>query len=90
MSTNHSNIDKLKQLLSKASEPERLWRFPAQNKVRGLYAADVDANGQIEVIVGTDENIIYLLNARDGKPRWRFQTDGWVPTSSSGVGNRMA
>lgn len=80
MSSNESKIGRLRELLDEASEAKCLWRFSAKNKVRGLYAADVNADGQIEVIVGTDENIVYLLNAKDGEPLWRFLTGGWVPT----------
>lgn len=78
-------IKELKALLNRAARPERRWNppFQATRKVRGLYAADVDGDGQVEVVVGTDENKVYLLNAADGTVRWSFRTGeykAWVPT----------
>jgi outer membrane protein assembly factor BamB len=80
LQSDRRDIEIIKELLDKAMVPERAWRFSANHKVRGLYADDVDLDGQLEVVVGTDENRLYLLSAVDGEPRWSFHANGWIPT----------
>ncbi|HEU5378769.1 MAG TPA: FG-GAP-like repeat-containing protein [Ktedonobacteraceae bacterium] len=43
------------------------WKFFAHGWVRAVFAGDINHDGKIEIIIGTNEKALYVLNER-GKP----------------------
>jgi outer membrane protein assembly factor BamB len=59
-----------------------LWTFKANALVWSSPAiADVDGDGQMEVIVGSDDQNVYVLNGATGALKWAFPTDAKVRSS---------
>jgi hypothetical protein len=42
---------------------------------------DVDGDGKVEVVVGSDDIYIYCLSGEDGSLKWRYETEGRVESS---------
>ncbi len=47
------------------------WRRQARDQVMSVDAADVDGDGQVEIVAGSDDGRVFLFD-RDGKTRWTF------------------
>lgn len=50
-----------------------IWSSPA--------IADVDGDGRVEVVVGSDNRNVYVLDGSTGQPKWIFPTTGRVRAS---------
>jgi hypothetical protein len=46
------------------------WQFHVGDAVNTLFGADIDNDGNVEAIVGSEDKHVYLLNC-DGSERWR-------------------
>ena len=55
---------------------EVLWKFKVEEEIRG---APIVKNNT--VLVGSYDNNLYALNAKDGEFRWKFATDGGIATT---------
>jgi outer membrane protein assembly factor BamB len=64
---------------------ELLWKFKTGSAVRSFSVGDVDGDGELEVVVGSDDNL-YCIGGRSGKEEWRFTTGGGV-FSSPAIGD---
>jgi hypothetical protein len=42
---------------------------------------DIDGDGMVEVVVGSDDNNVYALYGSDGAMKWSFKTGDWVYSS---------
>ncbi len=59
-----------------------VWSYTTGDKVFSSPAiGDVNGDGVLDVVVGSNDNIIYLLDGRQGGLLWRFRTDGPVQSS---------
>ena len=58
------------------------WEFSARGRVFTFPAvADVNGDGILEVVFGSDDHFIYALRGSDGSVAWSFETDGPVRSS---------
>ena len=65
-----------------------LWSHPAGDWVSSVHAADIDGDGDIEVLLGSRDNNVYVLTKRGLK--WKFRTNGeWIRTLQ-GIDNAEA
>ncbi len=65
-----------------AADGTRLWQFATERPCISLDAANVDGDGRPEVVVGCEDEQVYLLTAA-GEERWRFRC---APGTASLVG----
>ncbi|MEO0146769.1 MAG: FG-GAP-like repeat-containing protein, partial [candidate division WOR-3 bacterium] len=63
--------------------PTIKWRFATGDAVEWQFSAiaDVDADGQMEVVIGSLDNKVYCLRGSDGTQKWVFTTGGDVYSS---------
>jgi len=61
-----------------------LWTFPASAGFSSPEIADLDGNGQLEVVLGTDDNSVCALRGSDGTLLWSFPTSGIVSAPALG------
>jgi outer membrane protein assembly factor BamB/AAA+ ATPase superfamily predicted ATPase len=47
------------------------WRFQTEDRIRGLCAADIDGDGDIEIVIGSEDRNLYVLN-HNGELKWRY------------------
>ncbi len=52
---------------------DELWCYQTGACVRALAVKDLDEDGSVEVIVGSDDGNVYVLNAQ-GQLKWRYYT----------------
>ncbi len=74
------------QMISRArgaAHSRLTWSFDVQGEVTALDAADVDADGRFEVIVGSQDQNVYVLKD-DGSLSWRYPAPGTVRTVNTG------
>jgi len=58
------------------------WSFQARGRIHTFPAvADVNGDGLLEVVFGSDDQHIYALRGSDGVVAWSFETDGPVRSS---------
>lgn len=50
-----------------------LWRYPTEDRIRGLKVADIDLDDELEILVASEDRNIYVLDG-DGQLKWRYQT----------------
>lgn len=50
---------------------EELWHYEVGERVRSMCAADIDLDGHSEVIVGSEDRYLYVLDDQ-GHLKWRF------------------
>lgn len=55
-----------------------LWQIPTEDRVRALGVGDVDGDGLLELIGGSDDQYIYVADAVTGKIKNRFEAPHWV------------
>lgn len=68
----------LKQYLDAASKVvTKNWEIPVREKIHSLLSADINDDGETEILYGTEGN---LLSARrhDSSELWSFRTNNWV------------
>lgn len=52
------------------------WRYQTGDRIRGLCAVDIDNDGQVEIVIGSEDRNVYVLNHL-GELKWRyFMPDG--------------
>jgi len=54
-----------------------LWNIQTGQKVRSLYAYDINGDRMDEVIIGSEDCKIYVVSD-EGKEIWNYKTGGWV------------
>src|SRR5436309_15952894 len=59
----------------------RIWEYKAKNWVACISAADIDGDGDVEIIVGSRDGRVYCLS-KTGKLRWKCEigTRAWIVT----------
>ena len=74
------------QMISRARGAARsrlIWSYSVQGEVIALDAADVDADGHFEILVGSLDQNVYVLKD-DGSLSWRYPAPGAVQTVNTG------
>jgi outer membrane protein assembly factor BamB/AAA+ ATPase superfamily predicted ATPase len=57
-----------------------LWSYGANDWVSSVHAADIDGDGDLEVLISSRDNKVHVLTNRGG-PKWQFeQSTEWVGT----------
>jgi outer membrane protein assembly factor BamB len=51
-----------------------LWEFPTGDEVNHCLIYDVDNDGELEAIIGADDQNVYVLNGFDGSIEWSYST----------------
>ena len=60
----------------------RKWIFVTGGEVHTSFAAgDIDNDGDIEVVFGSDDNYIYALDGNDGELEWKFKAEDKIRSS---------
>ncbi len=60
----------------------RKWIFIIDREMHGSFAlGDIDNDGKIEVVFGTDGGTFYALDGKDGKLKWEFKAEDKIRTS---------
>jgi len=58
------------------------WSFSARSRILGFPAlADVNGDGILEVVFGSDDHMVYAVRGSDGSVAWNFLTDGPMRSS---------
>jgi outer membrane protein assembly factor BamB len=59
-----------------------LWQYPAEGDivVRQMIVGDIDGDGELEVILGSEDRYIHALASRNGECLWTKETGAWVRT----------
>ncbi len=59
----------------------RIWEYKVKNWVTCICAADIDGDGDVEIIVGSRDGRVYCLS-KTGKLRWKREigTRAWIVT----------
>src|SRR5207302_10685906 len=57
----------------------RIWEYKARNWITSLCTADIDGDGDIEIIASSRDGRVYCLS-KTGKLRWRREigTRAWI------------
>lgn len=55
-----------------------MWRFATKDRARAVVVADVDRDGQEEVIAGSDDRHIYVIDSQTGRLKTSFSVPHWV------------
>jgi outer membrane protein assembly factor BamB len=58
-----------------------LWKFKTEKYVLSFSIGDVDKDGEMEVVVGSEDDNVYCLSGDSGKLEWSFMTGGDVDSS---------
>ncbi|MGQ4891474.1 MAG: FG-GAP-like repeat-containing protein [Candidatus Njordarchaeia archaeon] len=77
VNTNRSNNRNVETITGKIS-----WVFKTNGSVFSTPAlSDVDGDGSLEVVVGSDDGNLYALNGENGSLLWVFKTGGAIRSS---------
>ena len=69
-------------LFSKGLSRNTKWEFSPKGRIFTFpAAADINGDGIIEIVVGSDDHSLYALRGSDGMVAWSFETDGPVRSS---------
>ena len=61
-----------------------LWKFKTNGSIHGTAAiGDIDGDGLLEVVFGSNDGYVYALNGEDGSLLWSYRTNGPVWSSPS-------
>ena len=76
----HSSVQLMKGAIT---SPVIKWRFAPGSYVEWQYSAiaDVDGDGQMEVVIGSADRKVYCLRGSDGTQKWAFTTGERVQSS---------
>ncbi|MBV9688614.1 MAG: PQQ-like beta-propeller repeat protein, partial [Ktedonobacteraceae bacterium] len=55
-----------------------LWSYQAEQVVRRVRAYDIDRDGNVEIVVGSEDHFVYVLSSVDGTLLWSYKTNGWI------------
>jgi outer membrane protein assembly factor BamB len=68
-----------------------LWHFdePQDHMYHGGSFADVDEDGKPEIVIGSYDNHLYVINAEDGSPEWDYPATYYIgaPTAIADLNN---
>ena len=54
-----------------------LWGFQTSQKVRSLFSCDINGDGQEEILIGSEDCKIYVVDSQ-GNELWSYQVGNWV------------
>lgn len=57
-----------------------IWSYDTDHVVRQILVQDINNDGKLEVIVGSEDCYIYVLQCETGALLWKYRTNGWVRT----------
>jgi len=64
------------ELTCLTAEGEFLWEFPTGGNIdRGAVVAEIDGDRELEVIIGSSDCYLYVLNGEDGSLVWEYLVD---------------
>lgn len=63
------------------SDGKPLWNYPVETGVLASAVYFQDTDGTASLFFGDSEGILYALDARTGKERWKFKTEGTIDNS---------
>lgn len=55
-----------------------LWEYETDQVVRQVRVKDIDQDGKAEVIVGSEDRAIHVLECETGRRLWKYDTSGWI------------
>ncbi len=58
-----------------------LWKLRVKKLAKGIALGDLNGDGVLDVVVGSDDSYIYALSGRDGSLLWKFGTGNKVWSS---------
>jgi outer membrane protein assembly factor BamB len=62
--------------------PQREWKYTTEGAIDSSPAvADVDGDGQLEVVIGSSDSRVYCLNGATGAQKWNYTTGAGVGSS---------
>ncbi len=68
------------QVVSLTEIGKKHWNenYEADQVIRRVCVADIDQDGKAEVLAGSEDFCIHVLNCETGELRWKFPTRGWI------------
>ncbi|TMC23285.1 MAG: hypothetical protein E6J34_03250 [Chloroflexi bacterium] len=57
---------------------KRLWLYNTGQVVRRVRVLDVNGDGKLEVIVGSEDFCVHALSCDTGELLWKYPTNGWI------------
>jgi len=71
-------------LFSRSLKRNVRWTFGTGSRIFSApIVADINGDGIIEIVFGSDDNQLYAVRGTDGSLAWRFETDGPVRSAPS-------
>ncbi len=55
-----------------------LWKYTAGLVIRQIVVCDINQDGKMEVIVGSEDRCIHVLACESGALLWKYPTNAWV------------
>jgi outer membrane protein assembly factor BamB len=55
-----------------------LWQYDADLVIRQVVVCDIDGDGNMAVIVASEDRCIHVLSCEDGELLWKYATNAWV------------
>ena len=56
------------------------WKRTIDMVIRQILVQDINQDGKDEVIVGSEDQCVYVLDCTTGELLWQYATDGWIRT----------
>ena len=85
---NENPKDNIKYTPESSATATELWHKETGNDIVSSPAiADIDSDGKLEVIFGSDDWYVYALNGEDGSELWKFRTQLGIVQSSPALGD---
>lgn len=71
-----ASLETLKSYIKRARlMVKHLWRFETEDWIRGLCVADIDQNGNLEVAVAAQDQILRVVDAATGQLVWKAHVE---------------